>query len=141
MAPFGPGRPEIETLKRERDVERLARALGNTGDAGVRKAAARALGEVGDPRAVEPLIAALGDPDRLVREAATGALGKIGDPRAVEPLVAELAASHERDAVYVREAAVTALADEATSAAINTKQTEAIDLLFMVSDSTEDRKG
>jgi HEAT repeat protein len=69
----------------------------------VRNAAAGALGKIGDTRAVEPLIAALGDQrvrataeslgytrERLVCWAAAEALGQIGDARAVEPLIAAL---------------------------------------------------
>jgi HEAT repeat protein len=49
--------------------------------------AARALGRLHDPRAVEPLIQALQDPEwRVCREACTS-LGELGDRRAVEPLV------------------------------------------------------
>jgi HEAT repeat protein len=55
-----------------------------------RRAAAYALGEIKDPRAVEPLIQALGDPSGWVCEAAAYALGEIKDPRAVEPLIAAL---------------------------------------------------
>jgi twitching motility protein PilT len=49
-----------------------------------RLAAADMLGHSKDPRAVEPLIAALNDPD--TRWAAIEALGRIGDPRALNPL-------------------------------------------------------
>ncbi|RMF83541.1 MAG: NACHT domain-containing protein, partial [Nitrospirae bacterium] len=52
--------------------------------------AAEALGKLGDPRAVEPLLQALGDESRGVRRAAAEALGKLGDPRAVEPLLQAL---------------------------------------------------
>jgi CheY-like chemotaxis protein len=48
--------------------------------------AIKKLVEVG-PRAVEPLIAALGGDDSRVRTGAIEALGRIGDARAVEPLV------------------------------------------------------
>jgi HEAT repeat protein len=48
-----------------------------------------ALGELGDPRAVEPLIAALKDEKADVNQAASGALARLGEP-ALEPLVAAL---------------------------------------------------
>jgi len=71
----------------------------------VRRGAAEALGEIGDPRAVEPLIAALAQPSRPspgapagdgaaqtgVRKTVAEALGKLGHPSAVEPLIAALA--------------------------------------------------
>ena len=56
----------------------------------VRCDAAGALGNLEDPRAVEPLIAALNDNEGTVRYEAAAALGKIKDPRAVEPLIAAL---------------------------------------------------
>jgi HEAT repeat protein len=46
--------------------------------------------------AVEPLLAALKNPDPDVRQTATWALGSIRDPRAVEPLIATLQDSHAR---------------------------------------------
>lgn len=80
----------VTVLKLRRDVDGLVRALGPENDYDVREDAADALGEIGDARAVEPLIAALGDPDDDVREAAAEALGNIGDPRAADPLRAAL---------------------------------------------------
>jgi predicted NACHT family NTPase len=71
----------------------------------VRHAAAKALGRLGDRRAVEPLIARLGDKDSFVRRAAAEALGVLGDRRAVEPLIARLG---DED-VWVRRAAEEAL--------------------------------
>ena len=90
---FGP--PNVEKMKARRDVNGLIKALGyQKGDSfdarSIRRDAARALGELEDPRAVEPLIAALGDERSDVRQAAAEALGKIKDPRAVEPLIAAL---------------------------------------------------
>ncbi|MBZ0284819.1 MAG: HEAT repeat domain-containing protein [Anaerolineae bacterium] len=45
-----------------------------------------ALGQLGDARAIEPLIAALKDPEHDVRRLAVHALGKLGDNRILEPL-------------------------------------------------------
>jgi HEAT repeat protein len=59
-------------------------------DKGVRLSAITALGKIGDSRAAEPLIAALKDTDDVVRAYAAQALGRIGDTRAVEPLIAAL---------------------------------------------------
>ena len=58
----------------------------------VRMFVAEILGQMGDPRAVEPLIAALTDSESgaSIRDSAAKALGKIGDARAVEPLIAAL---------------------------------------------------
>lgn len=103
MPLFGP--PDINKLKANRDVPGLIKALGYQKDTyGVmRRTAAETLGAIGDPRAVEPLIAALAD--ERVRITAIEALGTIGDPRAVDPLVSTLN-DPER---YRREAAAKAL--------------------------------
>ena len=82
-------RPNIEKLKKRRDVEGLIRALKDS-DEGVRREAAKALGEIGDSRAVEPLIEALKDRNEDVQKNAAYALGEIGDSRAVEPLIEAL---------------------------------------------------
>ena len=68
----------------------LARALRHDSDACIRTGAARALARTGDPRAVEPLIAALKDQDVGVRRAAVRALGALKDRRAVEPVIRAL---------------------------------------------------
>ncbi|NIO20797.1 MAG: hypothetical protein GTN76_08680 [Candidatus Aenigmarchaeota archaeon] len=47
-----------------------------------------------DPRAVEPLIAALKDENSFVRFSVVEALGLIKDPRTVEPLIAALKDEH-----------------------------------------------
>jgi HEAT repeat protein len=102
---FGP--PNVEKMKARRDVNGLIKALGYKKDEYVRWYTARALGEIKDPRAVEPLIAALGDERSDVRQAAAEALGEIKDPRAVEPLIAAL-----KDAEWrVRAAAAYALGE------------------------------
>jgi HEAT repeat protein len=67
--------------------------------------AAEALGPLGDPRAVEPLVKALGDRNWEVREAAVLALGHYRDARAVDPIVA-LLSDPDRE---VREAAARVL--------------------------------
>jgi len=69
-------------------VELLITALRNP-DKNVRWYAAWALGEIRHAHAVEPLIAALGDPDLEVFASAGGALVKIGAP-SVEPLISAL---------------------------------------------------
>jgi len=65
----------------------------------------RALGQLGDERAVDPLIAALGESDSGVRMAAAQALGQLGGKRAVETLLVALRDSDSD----VRMAAVQAL--------------------------------
>jgi HEAT repeat protein len=51
-----------------------------------REAAAQTLGQLGDARAVEPLLASLGDSDTGVRLAVEQALELLGDVRTVEPI-------------------------------------------------------
>ena len=71
-------------------VPSLVLALKHS-DRDVRTKAAWSLGELKDPRAVEPLIAALNDMDgQDVRTKAAWSLGELKDPRAVEPLIAAL---------------------------------------------------
>src|SRR5208283_4648094 len=63
------------------------------------------LGLLKDPRAVEPLIAALQDTNLDVRKNAAGSLGLLNDPRAVEPLIATLQDTNP----YVRQNAAASL--------------------------------
>ena len=63
----------LDLLKDERQVARLR--------------AAQTLEGVSDPRAVEPLIAALGDSDKEVRAFAARSLGHFHDARAIAPLL------------------------------------------------------
>ncbi len=60
------------------------------GNAAARRAAAEELGKMRDPRAVEPLITTLNDPDESVGNAAAVALGQSRDRRAIRPLAAAL---------------------------------------------------
>jgi HEAT repeat protein len=73
----------------------------------VRTAAATRLGGTRDPRAFEPLIAALDDEHPNVRIRAAASLGKIKDPKAVEPLIALLTDDNDS----VRGAAAAALGE------------------------------
>lgn len=70
-------------------VPRLISKLGHEQEL-VRTRAAEVLGMIGDPRAVEPLVAALRSPNGTLTKYyldAAHALAEIGDVRAVEPLV------------------------------------------------------
>ncbi|MBI4673448.1 MAG: HEAT repeat domain-containing protein [Chloroflexi bacterium] len=91
MPLFGP--PNIEKMKAKRDVNGLIKTLGYQKDNSVQTTAAYELGKLGDPRAVEPLIAALENSKTFLPATAANALGKLGDPRAVEPLIAALKSS------------------------------------------------
>ena len=119
---FGP--PNIEKMKARRDVKALIQALGYKKDYMIRDAAAKSLGELGDPRAVQPLIAALRDESLLVRCTAAQALGWIGDPRAAGALITAL----DDSVIDVQEYAAEALvkigspAVDALIAALSTSQ-------------------
>jgi HEAT repeat protein len=76
---------ELGETKDLRAIQPLIAALG----ADVGAVAEKALVNIG-AAAVEPLIAALENPDVRVREGAVRALGEIKDPRAVRPLIAAL---------------------------------------------------
>jgi HEAT repeat protein len=69
----------------------LARAVRRDPHVWVRRTATYALGTIGDPRAYEPLVAALNSGDWEVRAAAVTALCDLRDARAVEPIAARLA--------------------------------------------------
>lgn len=84
-------RPNIERLKKQKDVVRLIRALQHR-DWHVRMDAAEALGTFNDERAVLPLVECLKDESRHVRREAATALGVLGDKRAIEPLIQALRA-------------------------------------------------
>lgn len=71
-------------------VAPLITSLSNDEIGGIRGMAAEALGRLKDKRAMEPLLAALNDPERLVRWRAAEALGRLGDGQAVDPLIALL---------------------------------------------------
>lgn len=121
MAFFNFGKPNVDGMNRNNDINGLIEATGYSKDGDVQLAAAGALvgmGEraveplcialghsnddvryyaaeslraIGDPRGVLPLIGALRDPDESVRRAAIEAFGAIGDTRAIEPLCAAMA--------------------------------------------------
>ena len=138
MGLFGP--PNVEKMEAKKDIKGLINALGYQKDndvrqaaaaalvrigataveplsaslkheyGDVRRAAAKALGEIGDPRAVEPLLAAVKagttDSMRDGSSLAVEALAKIGTP-AIDIMVAAL-----RDVEWkVRRAAVLALSE------------------------------
>jgi len=77
-------------------VEQLIALLKRKDTFYVRNSSAWALGWLGDKRAVEPLVAALGDAGVvgnaawLARVQVAVALGRLGDKRAIEPLIREL---------------------------------------------------
>ncbi|MFA4877684.1 MAG: HEAT repeat domain-containing protein [Methanoregula sp.] len=75
------GADEMEKL----GLEGLVQRLMDSTDPKVRQYAAYLLGKARNPRAIQPLIAALGDFDKSVREQATLALSAIGQA-AIEPL-------------------------------------------------------
>jgi HEAT repeat protein len=91
-------------LSRQEDrVQLLIRQLGNQ-DFQVRNQAARELGDLQDPRAVEPLVAALLDPSRGIILNVARALGKIKDARAIDPLISVLKAKDEGHRSFAAEA-------------------------------------
>ncbi|HLK88362.1 MAG TPA: HEAT repeat domain-containing protein [Polyangia bacterium] len=83
----------LGTLAAPDTIPELVRALTEEGEPDVRSAIAAALGLTGDERAVDPLLAKLGDTSEqaAVRGAAAEALTGPRSPRAVDPLIAALA--------------------------------------------------
>jgi HEAT repeat protein len=74
--------------------------------ASVRAAASKALGNIGEKRAIQPLIALLGDDDQQVCQNAQESLGKVGEP-AIESLLVKLQDKDDK----IRQSAATALAN------------------------------
>ena len=50
---FGIGRPDVQSLKRNKDIEGLIKAINYRWDKEIQKTAAKCLGELGDKRAIE----------------------------------------------------------------------------------------
>jgi HEAT repeat protein len=75
--------------QRQSTVDQLLSEIAST-QARIRARAAKCLGESGDPRAVAPLIVALGDRVVAVRLNAAKALGALRGPSSVRPLVGAL---------------------------------------------------
>jgi HEAT repeat protein len=90
-------------FEREKSVEPLIKYALKNPDWSVRALASVALGKIGSP-AVDPLIKALGDPERTVRWGAALALGDIGDRLAVKPLTKALNDENEGVRMVVKEA-------------------------------------
>jgi HEAT repeat protein len=82
-----PEKPERAEELEKKGVEELVHLLRDSTDPVVRQYAAYLLGKAKNPRAIQPLIEALGDFDKSVREQATFALSAIGKA-AIEPLSA-----------------------------------------------------
>lgn len=80
-----PQKPEGAQNLENRGIRDLTRALHEHTDPRVRQYAAYLLGQAKNPRAIQPLIAALADLDKSVREQAMLALSTIGKA-AIEPL-------------------------------------------------------
>jgi len=62
---------DTESVKKERDVDgviEVLKAEGSMTNLSVRSSAAIALGEIGDARAIEPLVQAMKDWDRVLRQ-------------------------------------------------------------------------
>jgi len=83
--PNRPPKPEGAEELEKQGLEGLIHALHDSTDPNVRQYAAYLLGKAKNPRAIQPLVEALGDFDKSVREQATLALSAIGKA-AVEPL-------------------------------------------------------
>jgi HEAT repeat protein len=84
-----PEKPEGADELEKKGVEGLVFSLRDSTDPMVRQYAAYLLGKAQNPRAIQPLIEALGDFDKSVREQATLALSAIGKA-AIEPLSAAI---------------------------------------------------
>ena len=77
---------EDREKRREENIKKYIEQLTHESTP-YRLRAVEALGACADPRAVDPLVTALNDPENEVRWVVTQALGKLRDDRAVEPLL------------------------------------------------------
>nr|WP_320161444.1 HEAT repeat domain-containing protein [uncultured Methanoregula sp.] len=84
-----PKKPEGAAELEKQGLEGLIQYLKDSTDPNVRQYAAYLLGKAKNPRAIQPLITALGDFDKSVREQAMLALSAIGQA-AIEPLTAAM---------------------------------------------------
>jgi HEAT repeat protein len=66
--------PDVRKLEKNKDVQGLIKALKYQKNSYIRGRAANALGAMGDPRAIDPLVAALKDSEGTVRKDAVAAL-------------------------------------------------------------------
>src|SRR5512136_2414233 len=80
-----PQKPDNADELEKKSVDGLVHSLHNSTDPMVRQYAAYLLGMTKNPRAIQPLVEALGDFDKSVREQAMLALSQIGKA-AIEPL-------------------------------------------------------
>ena len=96
--------PSVADLLETGDVAGLVELLGSDAAVDARADAASALGALGDSAAVDPLIAALADPDASLRAAAADALGLLADDTAVAPLLATIADGDEAVRIAARAA-------------------------------------
>jgi HEAT repeat protein len=80
-----PDKPEGAEELEKMNLEGLIKSLLDSTDPNIRQYAAYLLGKAKNPRAIEPLIRALGDFDKSVREQAMLALSSLGKS-AIEPL-------------------------------------------------------
>lgn len=107
---YGADLEEISSLdsvrQEDNDIPSLILKL-QQGTSYEKQRAAISLGASRSKSAVEPLIAALNDPDLFVQNFAARALGNIGDVRAVEPLVKAL----KNGDILVQRSAANALGD------------------------------
>ena len=84
-----PQKPDNADELEKQNVDGLVHTLHNNTDPNVRQYAAYLLGKAKNPRAIQPLVEALGDFDKSVREQSMLALTAIGKA-AIEPLSAAM---------------------------------------------------
>ncbi len=88
MTPFGLGKPSIEKMILDRNVDGLAQVLEFDKDANKREKAAKALGNIGSKKAIDSLAGAFYDNDQTVRIEAAQSLVKIGGQLVVDKMTA-----------------------------------------------------
>jgi ribosomal protein L34E len=89
----------IPRLRRKKDVAGLANLLKTSSNKELRELVVTVLEEIGGASAVNSILLALQDSERLVRIKAIQALGKLGDKNAIEPLVNAFKNNRDRDSI------------------------------------------
>lgn len=84
------GGGNIDAIAAKKDFKGLVKALAKSKDMRIKMIAAETLGNMGDPRAFEPLVAALRDSDFYDCSYAAVALAKVGGAKAVPYLLAAM---------------------------------------------------
>lgn len=132
--------PDVRAIEGLIEVQRyeVRPAVMFTTEVNIKLGAREALKKIGKP-AVEPLIRALQDEDRVIREGAAWSLGEIGDERAVTPLIQALKDKH-KDVRREAALALRHIGEEATEGLIQALKDEDVEVREAAVAALENKK-